>query len=70
MPVIGFLISSSLEEYGRDLAAFREGLRETDYVEGLAISSTFEVAPKRLELMRELVPEPDVALLVNGVVCG
>jgi len=34
MPVIGFLISSSLEEYARDLAAFREGLHEADYVEG------------------------------------
>src|SRR6516162_10644620 len=34
MPVIGFLISSSLEGYARDLAAFREGLHEADYVEG------------------------------------
>ena len=31
MPVIGFLISSSLEGYARDLAAFREGLHEAGY---------------------------------------
>ena len=34
MPVIGFLIFSSLEEYGRDVNVFREGLREAGYAEG------------------------------------
>src|SRR2546429_4218669 len=34
MPVIGFLNSASAQAYARPLAAFREGLNTTGYVEG------------------------------------
>jgi len=34
MPVIGFLNGSSPEGYARMVAAFRQGLKETGYVEG------------------------------------
>ena len=44
MPVIGFLISSSLEAYARDLAAFREGLHEADYVEGRNVAIEYRSA--------------------------
>jgi putative tryptophan/tyrosine transport system substrate-binding protein len=44
MPVIGFLISSSLEGYGRDVSAFREGLREAGYVEGMNVAIEYLVA--------------------------
>ena len=34
MPVIGFLNGSSAAGYARMVAAFRQGLKETGYVEG------------------------------------
>ena len=34
MPVIGFLGSSALADRARFLLAFRQGIRETGYVEG------------------------------------
>ena len=34
MPVIGFLSSSALADRARYLPAFRQGVRETGYVEG------------------------------------
>ena len=44
VPVIGFLISSSLESYGRDVDAFREGLREAGYVEGGNVAIEYLIA--------------------------
>jgi putative tryptophan/tyrosine transport system substrate-binding protein len=34
MPVIGFLNSASLDTYSHLLRAFRQGLKDTGYVEG------------------------------------
>jgi putative ABC transport system substrate-binding protein len=34
MPVIGFLSAASPEGYARNLAAYRDGLRDTGYIEG------------------------------------
>ena len=34
MPVIGFLSSSALADRARYLPAFRQGVRETGYIEG------------------------------------
>ena len=34
MPVVGFLSSSALADRARYLSAFRQGVRETGYVEG------------------------------------
>ena len=34
MPVIGFLHPTSLEAFAQNLRGFRQGLKETGYVEG------------------------------------
>jgi putative tryptophan/tyrosine transport system substrate-binding protein len=39
MPVIGFLNSASPEPYAPMVAAFRQGLKETGYVEGQEVVS-------------------------------
>src|SRR5262245_23642313 len=39
MPVIGFLSSSALADRARYLTAFRQGVRETGYVEGQNVAS-------------------------------
>ena len=65
MPIVGFLSSRSSEEAAVQTAAFRQGLRETGYVEGQNIAIG-ELGAKRLGLICELVPSPSpVALLLN-----
>jgi ABC-type uncharacterized transport system substrate-binding protein len=55
MPVIGFLDSRSPDAVADRLRAFRQGLKESGYVEG-----------ERLELLRELVPPATlIAFIVN-----
>src|SRR5262245_45153896 len=44
MPVIGFLNGGSLEGYPRNLAAFRQGLNETGYVEGQNVTVEYRWA--------------------------
>ena len=34
MPVVGFVHGGSPDTFAREVAAFRKGLNETDYVEG------------------------------------
>jgi putative ABC transport system substrate-binding protein len=58
IPVIGFLNPTSPDTQAERLRAFRQGLKETGYVEGENVA--------RLELLRELVPAATrVALLIN-----
>src|SRR5712692_1015450 len=44
MPVVGFLSGASAETYERNVAAFRQGLTETGYVDGQNIALEFRWA--------------------------
>jgi hypothetical protein len=44
MPVIGFLSGVSLKPFARMVAAFRQGLRETGYVEGQNVAILISTA--------------------------
>jgi putative tryptophan/tyrosine transport system substrate-binding protein len=57
MPVIGFLISSSLEGYGRDVSAFREGLREAGYVEGTNVAIEYLVADNHYDRLPRMAAD-------------
>ena len=57
MPVIGFLISSSLEEYGRDVNVFREGLREAGYAEGKNIAIEYLIADHQYDRFPPMAAE-------------
>jgi hypothetical protein len=57
MPVIGFLSSRSPGESARLVAAFREGLKETGYVEGQNVHISFRWAEGRYDRLPELAAE-------------
>ena len=57
MPVIGFLISSSLEAYARDLAAFREGLHEADYVAGRNVAIEYRSADNHYDRLPSMAAD-------------
>jgi putative ABC transport system substrate-binding protein len=71
MPVIGFLHPTSVEAFPDRLRAFRQGLKETGYVEGENVTIAFRFAENQSDrlpaLARELV-QSRVALIVaaNG----
>ena len=46
MPVIGFLRSSTLADATSLMAAFRQGLKETGYVEGQNVA--IEIVPRKM----------------------
>jgi putative ABC transport system substrate-binding protein len=70
MPVIGFLSSRSPGESANVLAAFREGLRETGFVEGQNLAIAFRWAEGRYDqlpaLAGELVSLKVAALFAAG----
>jgi putative ABC transport system substrate-binding protein len=49
MPVIGFLNSASPDGYVRMVSAFRQGLKETGYVEGQNVAIEFRWAEDRID---------------------
>jgi putative tryptophan/tyrosine transport system substrate-binding protein len=57
MPVIGFLSSRSPGESANVLAAFREGLRETGFVEGQNVAIAFRWAEGRYDRLPALAAE-------------
>jgi putative ABC transport system substrate-binding protein len=65
MPVVGFLRSGTITD--DRVTAFRQGLKETGFVEGQNVAIEYrEVTAKRLELLHEMIPTAAiVALLVN-----
>src|SRR5881396_1991391 len=69
MPVIGFLSSRSPGESAGVVAAFRQGLRETGFIEGRNLAIAFRWAEGRYDrlsgLAAELVDMP-VALLFSA----
>ena len=69
-PVIGFVRSSSIEAVPHMVAAFRQGLRETGYVEGQSVAIEFRSAEDdyaRLQvIIAELVRRPVAVLVANS----
>jgi hypothetical protein len=61
MPVIGFLSSSALADRARYLTAFRQGIRETGYVEGQKI----ELRSADEHLVTDFIRRP-VAVIVGN----
>jgi len=57
MPVVGFLNSASPEAWAPYLAAFREGLRESGYVEGRNVALEFRWAGSRYERLPSLAAD-------------
>src|SRR5207237_1813590 len=54
MPVIGFLHPTSLESFAENLRGFRQGLKETGYVEGENVAFEFRWADGQLDRLPEL----------------
>ena len=71
MPIIGFLDSSSADEYAPILAAFRSGLTEAGFIEGRNVAIEYRWADARYDrlpaLAAELVGVPVAALVATGI---
>jgi putative ABC transport system substrate-binding protein len=57
MPVIGFLNAGSTNGYARHVSAFRQGLRESGFVEGQNTAIEFRWADGRYDLLPSLMAE-------------
>jgi putative ABC transport system substrate-binding protein len=69
MPVIGFLRSTSLADATHLVVAFRQGLKETGYVEGQNVAIEYRWAEGRLDRLPALVADlvrQQVALIVGN----
>jgi putative ABC transport system substrate-binding protein len=69
MPVIGFLHSSSPGPYTLNMAAFRQGLSETGYVEGQNVALEYRWAEDRYDRLPGLAADL-VARKVNLIAAG
>ena len=71
MPIIGFLDSSSADEYAPFLAAFRSGLTEAGFIEGRNVAIEYRWADARYDrlpaLAAELVRVPVAVLVATGI---
>jgi putative tryptophan/tyrosine transport system substrate-binding protein len=57
MPVIGFLYSASPDPVAHRLRAFRQGLKESDYVEGENAAILYRWAENRIDRLPEMVAD-------------
>src|SRR5262249_21742753 len=57
MPVIGFIYSASPDPVAHRLRAFRQGLKETGYVEGENIVIEYRWAQSRIDRLPEMVTD-------------
>jgi putative tryptophan/tyrosine transport system substrate-binding protein len=57
MPVIGFLYSGSPDPVAHRLPAFRQGLKDSDYVEGESVAIVYRWAENRPDRLPELVAD-------------
>ena len=65
MPVVGWLSVPSPETFPQYVAAFKQGLSQTGFIDGQGIAIEYR-EPKRLELLREIAPNTStVHILVN-----
>ncbi len=73
MPVVGFLRSSTLADAVNLMAAFRQGLKETGYVEGQNVATEYRFAEndrdKLAALVRDFIHRP-VAVIVGNLVAA
>jgi putative tryptophan/tyrosine transport system substrate-binding protein len=60
MPVVGLLHSASPDGYAPMVAAFREGLKETGYIEGHSVTIEFRWADSKYDQL------PALAIEVRG----
>ena len=71
IPMIGFLRSTSLAEFSHLVNAFRQGLKETGFVEGQNVTIEFRAAEDRLDrlpaLVADLVGRPVNVIVGNAV---
>ena len=58
MPVIGFLNSGLPAERASFVTAFRQGLKETDYVEGRSVAIEYRFAEGRYDRLTSLASDP------------
>src|SRR5215472_4084814 len=70
MPVVGFLNLLSPDTYVDRLRAFRQGLRDTGYVEGQNVAIDYRWAENQLdrlpELAAELARRPVAVIVTSG----
>ena len=73
MPVIGFLRSSTLADATNLMAAFRQGLKETGYVDGQNVATEYRFAEndrdKLTALVKDFIHRP-VAVIVGNLVAA